>query len=203
MAFPAIDHHFEFPIDQYDDVAQVSMFLGVVCSVIMGVSRRFGDLVMGLLSIVLQLAFQRQGATSPTRARIIDGIPKTIDAVLSKFNLDGQCTVYAVCPACHCTYEPKFKLGSSIAAYPPRCMNKPDPDSEICNEPLLQATSDSDTATKPLKIFVYHHFHDYLTGLLARQDTEERMDQSCDELMASLGQDPPSVVRDVFQAEFL
>ncbi|KAF8219447.1 hypothetical protein L208DRAFT_1339989, partial [Tricholoma matsutake] len=106
IAFTTADHHFEFPVDQYDDVAQVSMFWGIVCSVIMGVSCRFGDLVMGILSIVLQLVFKRQGAASFAGVRIINGIPRTIDMVLSKFNLNGQCTVYAICPMCHCTYEP-------------------------------------------------------------------------------------------------
>ncbi|KAF8240953.1 hypothetical protein L208DRAFT_1149888, partial [Tricholoma matsutake] len=105
-AFTTADHHFKFPVNQYDDVAQVSMFLGVVCSVIMGVSHQFGDLIMGILSIVLWLAFKRQGAASFAGAWIINGIPRTIDTVLSKFNLNGQCMVYTVCPACHCTYEP-------------------------------------------------------------------------------------------------
>ncbi|KAF8219421.1 hypothetical protein L208DRAFT_1202619, partial [Tricholoma matsutake] len=58
-AFTTTDHHFEFPVNQYDNVAQVSMFFGVVCSVIMGVSCQFGDLIMGILSIVLWLAFKR------------------------------------------------------------------------------------------------------------------------------------------------
>jgi hypothetical protein len=114
IAFNDSDQHFEFPIDQYDDMAQVSIFLGIVCSVIMGVSHRFGDLIMGILSIVLQLAFQSQGATSSARAQVINQILRTIDTVLSKFNLNGKSTVYAVCPTCHCTYEPKFKLGSDI-----------------------------------------------------------------------------------------
>ena len=137
ITFTTADHHFEFPVDQYDDMAQVSMFLGVVCSVIMGVSRRFRDLVIGILSIVLQLAFQRQGAASFAGAQIINEIPQTIDTVLSKFNLDGQCTIYAVYPTCHCTYEPKFNLGSNIAVYPPWCSNKSNPNSDTCDEPLL------------------------------------------------------------------
>ncbi|KAF8229328.1 hypothetical protein L208DRAFT_1052266, partial [Tricholoma matsutake] len=94
------------PVNQYDDVTQVSMFLGVVCSMIMGVSHQFGDLIMGILSIVLWLAFKRQGAASFAGAQIINGIPRTIDMVLSKFNPNGQCMVYAICPTCHCTYEP-------------------------------------------------------------------------------------------------
>ena len=204
IAFTTADYHFEFPVDQYDDVAQVSMFLGIVCSVIMGVSCQFGDLVMGILSIVLRLAFQRQGATSFVGTQIINVIPQTIDTVLSKFNLDGQCTVYAVCPTCHCTYEPKFNLGSNIAVYPPRCSNKPNPDSDTCDEPLLQATPHNHPATtKPIKTFVYHHFHDYLAGLLSCQDIEELMDRSCDNLMSSMKDGPPSLVQDAFQAEFL
>ena len=56
---------------------------------------------------------------------------------------------------------------------------------------------------KPIKTFVYHHFHDYLAGLLSRQDIEELMDCSCNNLMSSMKDGPPSLVRDAFQAEFL
>jgi hypothetical protein len=83
------------------------------------------------------------------------------------------------------------------------CTNKPNPDSEICDEPLLRTTPDGGTAMKPIKTFVYPHFHDYLAGLLSHQDIEKLMDQSCDELMASMNESPPSLVHDVLQAEFL
>jgi hypothetical protein len=56
---------------------------------------------------------------------------------------------------------------------------------------------------KPIKPFVYHHFHDYLAGLLSRPDLEQAMDKSCDDLMESLDQPPPKFVRDIFEAEFL
>ncbi len=46
-------HHYELPVDHSDDITQVSIFLGVVCSIIMGVSHRAGDLIMGLLAVIL------------------------------------------------------------------------------------------------------------------------------------------------------
>jgi hypothetical protein len=39
---------------------------------------------------------------------------------------------------------------------------------------------------KPIKPFVYHHFHDYLAGLLSRSNLEQLMDKACDDLMESL-----------------
>jgi len=55
---------------------------------------------------------------------------------------------------------------------------------------------------KPIKPFVYHHFHDYLAGLLSRPDLEELMDKSCDNLK-SRDQPAASFIGDVFEAEFL
>src|SRR5882672_5568646 len=80
--------------------------------------------------------------------------------------------------------------------------NKPKPGSNECGEPLLE-TSGVSRIMKPIKPFIYHHFHDYLAGLLSRPDLEELMDKSCDNLMESMDKPAPSFVRDVFEAEFL
>lgn len=56
----------------------------------------------------------------------------------------------------------------------------------------------------PLQARLYHHFHDYLASLLSQKDVEKAMDVACNNLMASIqSNQPPTVVADVFQAEFL
>ena len=136
------DHHFEVPADRHNEIAQVCIFLGMVCSVIMGVSRRGGDLIMGLIAIIVHLVY-RNGPSNETRhADTLAQIPSTITAALSKLNLDGQTTIYAVCPTCHCTYKPVFNRNSSIPTYPERCSNKPQPESGECHEPLLESPVD-------------------------------------------------------------
>ena len=179
------------------------MFLAIACSVIIGVSRRFGDLILGLVSSLLKLAFRdSQGALNVKQSNILKQIPLTIETVMTKFALDGETTTYAVCPTCHCTYKPNT---TTSLAYPERCTNRPFPDSDICNTSLLEPDNEGNAAPKPMKTFVYHHFHDYVAGLLCRKDIEEAMDRSCDNLMESIQQElpPPTYVVDVFQGEFL
>lgn len=183
------------------------MFLAITCSVIMGVSRRFGDLLLGLLSVLLKLAFcDAQGALNVKQSSTLMQIPLTIETVISKFSLDGQITTYAVCPTCHYTYKPTIAAGSSISAYPERCTNRQFPDSEVCNANLLEPNGGGENNTpKPIKTFDYPHFHDFVGGLLCRKDIEEALDRSCDILMESINQGlpPPTYVVDVFQGEFL
>jgi hypothetical protein len=196
------DHHFSAPIDCADVVAQLSLFLGVVCTIVMSVSRRGGDLIMGVLSVILRTAWEQPGGgIGLNHQNILHQIPPTIEAALARFNLDGQVTIYAVCPKCHYTYKPRYKLGSSIAIYPEKCTNNPHPESAVCNEPLLHKKLNGDQ--KPIKIFVYHHFHDYLAGLLSRKDIEETMDQACDKLMDARSQPTPDFMCDVFDGQFL
>jgi hypothetical protein len=176
----------------------------------MGVSRRGGDLIMAFVSIALFTGFMAgMGRASKHQEKILSEIPLSISDALSKFKFDSQTTVYAVCPRCHFTYKPEIKRGSSHLIYPKFCTNKPHPDSDICNEPLLETQQDGDESQKdsdkcqPRKTFVYHSFHDYLGGLLARKDLEVLMDKACDDLKESVNGPSPEVITDVFEAEFL
>jgi len=181
----------------------------------MGVSRRGGDLIMTLVSMALFSGFMAGmvGRASQHQERILSEIPLSITEALSKFNFEGQSTVYAVCPRCHFTYKPEIKQGSSRAVYPEFCTNKPHPESDICNETLLETPPDKpddgpgnspdDRQRKPRRTFVYHSFHDYLGGLLARKDLEDVMDKACVDLTESMKGPSPDVVTDVFEADFL
>jgi len=46
-------HHFNYPINRCNEVAQVSVFLGVVGVILFGLSRRTGKFILGVVSIVL------------------------------------------------------------------------------------------------------------------------------------------------------
>ena len=41
-------HHFNYPINRCDEIAQVSVFLGVVGVVLFGLSQRTGEFVLGI-----------------------------------------------------------------------------------------------------------------------------------------------------------
>jgi hypothetical protein len=186
-----LDYLYRTSLDDHDELVQVSMLLGVICVVIVGVSRRLGDFIMGLLNIILGLAAQRSGCELPK-------IPQNITTALGQFNLDGRTTTYAVCPLCHCTYKP-----NRASNYPEICTNVPVPDAGACGTRLLEAGSDG--VLKPIKTFVYHSFNDYLAALLARGDIEEMMDQSSRKARdsAKVGDKSADQNLDVLTAQYL
>ncbi|KAF8586345.1 hypothetical protein K439DRAFT_1615184 [Ramaria rubella] len=123
-----IPHASEEPVrvdcDCLDEIAQLSMFLGVVCMVVMGISWQAGDLIMGLVCLLLQMAWKgKDGNVDLLNMNTLVQIPSTIMTALSKFNLDGHVTIYAMCLTCHCMYKPQYKDGSRTATYPRECMN--------------------------------------------------------------------------------
>ena len=99
-------------------LAQLAMFIAVFCDVIMGVSRRMGNMIINLLSILVGWAF-RDGRRnlSSEQSSTLDQILLTIAYVFSKFNLDGQTTTYAVCPKCHYTNIPTLLVNHRYIPY--------------------------------------------------------------------------------------
>jgi Transposase family tnp2. len=149
---------------------------------------------MGVISVLLQTAFQ---CICP--AKICPSLPKTITAALNSFGLESRTITYAICPRCLCTYEPQSVL--AITNYPKTCDNRPFPEAPICGTDLLQTTNDG--GQKPIHIFLYHDFNDYLARLLARPDIEKVMDESVDNMAAKFGQGGENPIHDVLGAEFV
>ena len=188
------------PINRNDAVPQIAMFIIAVCSVMMGIGRTMGNVVLRLLTVLIRWSFRVTSDNPTTKQQwILDQMPSTIETVLKRFNLEGKTTTYAVCPSCHCTYEPLILEGSDTAKYPAVCDNQPQPDSPLCGAALL------DEDAKPVKIFLYHSFHDFLGRLLSDAVLEKMMDDACDDLMTSIknGEPIPVLVTDVFGAEFV
>jgi hypothetical protein len=171
----------------------------------MGVSRRDGDFVMGLLNMLVYLALSFSGKPTALAELVLKEIPLSIHGTLSKLDLESHTIIYAVCPACHCTYKPIHSPREEFPRYPQHCTNIPHPEAEICGEQLLRDSVDEDDIQndKPIKPFVYHDFRDYLAGLLSRPDLEGMMDKSCDNLLHAKDKDPPEFVRDIWEGEFL
>ncbi|KAG2048230.1 hypothetical protein BDR06DRAFT_831510, partial [Suillus hirtellus] len=109
------DVHHDFPLDQCDEIAQVALFITVTCKVIMGVSKQACNFLLGLISIMLFLAFRRlDGSLSSSHQNVLRQIPKSFDTALSRFHLTEKTVIYAVCPSCHCTYSPHHADGSTV-----------------------------------------------------------------------------------------
>ena len=100
-------------------------------------------------------------------------MPESINAAISKFDLDSQTTIHAACPSCHFLYKPTFKIGSTVLIYPKCCANNPHLESPKCGNLLLHGGSDG--KQMPIKPFVFHDFNDYLAGVLSQSDLEEAM----------------------------
>jgi len=161
-----------------------------------------GELLLGLLTTLLRAAFTdpKKPELTLRQQSILQQIPRTLDTALNKFHLECQTTLYAVCPKCNCNYPPVLDADDT-PVYPQICTNLPFPDSEICGTKLL----DGDEPSKPLKTFLYHSFHDWLAGLLARADLEQIMDKTCDDRMASIrsGNVAPAYVADIVEGEYV
>lgn len=193
-----VGDHFNFTVDSYHPLAQIAMFIVVVGFVMMSLSRRMSELLLGLVSISVAWSFNSGPKDLKSLSDyVLKQIPQTLETVLMKFGLDGKTTIFAVCPKCHYTYAPTFPPGSDEPVYPECCSNHPLPDSDVCNAKLL-------SGKVPLKTFVYPHFHDYVAGLLSRSDLENMIDRSCDDVMNSLRNgETIHQVSDVFDAKFI
>lgn len=205
-----LDHYYQTPVDAFLPIAQVTMFLAVACSAMMGISRRFGDFLMKMLALNLCVAFDQTKTGDKLtfhQEEILAALPRTMATAMEQFDLDVKTTIYAVCDTCHCTYAPVFKHGSPTPIYPQECTNVPFPEADVCRTPLLKKgrNADGTVIQAPQKTFVYHHFHDYLAGLLSRKDIEIIMDNSCDSLTSSIKnkQPTPLYISDVFEGDFL
>ena len=187
-----------------DTVVQIAIFLGIFATVIVGASRNSGDLIMGLLNILLFYAFSSDGdnVLDLCHWEILEEMPGDIHLVLSKFDFQSKTTIYAICPNFHCTYAPIFNPGDSITQYPSCCTHSPNAESALCGAQLLSNSKDN-SASQPIKPFIYHSFHDYLAGLLSHLDLETIMDKYCDNLNNSLDSPPPEIASDVWEAQFL
>ena len=86
----AVDHHFSASINKLDIITQTAAFLGIICTVIMGISCRDGDMIIGLVNIILFLAFwQPDGVMWSQHEDVISQMPQSINVAISKFDLDS------------------------------------------------------------------------------------------------------------------
>ncbi|KAF9488639.1 hypothetical protein BDN71DRAFT_1512883 [Pleurotus eryngii] len=194
------DRQYNHPIEKLDNIAQMSILIGLVCSLFMGTSRRAGDFIMKSLSLLVATVYEAAGRSPPQT--VLNQIPATITHALAQLNIESHTTIYAVCPRCCFTHHPKYHHNSTIATYLSTCTHKETSESDVCGEPLLTGHVNSGLS-KPIKPFVYHHFSDYMAGLLSSEKDEESMDRACDDAFASVHEPPPEQISNIFQGSFL
>ncbi|KAL4075054.1 hypothetical protein V8B97DRAFT_2022635 [Scleroderma yunnanense] len=130
-------------------VAQASLFIRVVCSIMMGVSQCSGNFIISTLTLLLSLAFQQLNR---------------------RLSMSHKNTIH-----CHCTYAPSYLIGSAVPTYPEYCTHYLNPET-LCGKPLLDTQSSGACLLK--KTFIYHDFNNYLTGLLSRSNIKMMIDMA-------------------------
>src|SRR5271168_3563695 len=114
LTFSAADHFFDPILLGADPILQLSVFIGVACSIILGVSRRGGSFMLSILKYIIQLCFMRDVSNpknlSPCDKKLLSGFPADPRSIEAQFHLEGKHIIYTVCPneACHATYKPTF-----------------------------------------------------------------------------------------------
>lgn len=193
-------------VSRLNVIAQLSLLLGVVCAVIIGVSRRGGDFILGVLHILLETIFREQTHYIPfVRANtILQQLPKTIETATNKFNLKGRLVFYAVCTECKCTHKPTYKRGHQHPIYPKHCNNVPTAGGGKCGAILIERHDVGGLGVwRPILAFAYHDFKDYVCGLECRDDLRKHMDKVCDDTMKKFASGVPNDFEDIFSADFV
>ena len=182
-----VDHHFELPIDGHTEFTQVCYLLVFVSLVVIGISQRDGDFLLGMLTILLSLVCDRiDPASSHFLQYTLKKLPITSDTLASKFCMDGRLIIRAVCTECHANYNPS----ATPIPYPATCTNYPTPESQ-CNASLL------DEIGQPVKTCSIHPFEEYLGALFSDPVIEELLIQN------KVNGPAPHIIKSPHDAKFL
>lgn len=216
-----LSFHFQFnvlqghiylnPVDKLDTIAQVMILLGAVCHVIIGLSSEPCDFIISIVTMLVKMAMatrlprptdaHNKSKYDPTQCAILDQLPTSLFTALSQFNIDGQTTIYAVCPSCNFTHEAIYDSISTNAVYPPQCTNRilGSDGRHTCSANLLEVRNGH---PRPIKPFVTASFTDYLARSLADPEVVRLSKKSCDDAMANI-QNPSNDSTNVFNADFM
>ena len=177
------DHFFDPILLGADSILQLSVFMVITCSVILGVSRRGGSFMLSIIKYLIQLCLMRETnnpeSLSPRDKKLLSGFPSDPRSIEARFHLEGKHSIYAVCPneACHATYKPNFQNDSPIPIYATQCTQTHF--GRTCKEFLLHPRDiEGEVLALPIKPFVYFDFKDWVGGLLARPGFKDKMDSA-------------------------
>jgi hypothetical protein len=196
------------PMKHLSVIAQIVVLLGAICHVVIGVRTEVCEFILSSAAMLVKLAMSTglppsETEYNNTQELTLKQLPTSLYTALGKFNIDGDATLYAVCPSCSCTHQPSYDPISTTASYPTHCLNLligEDPDaSRVCGTPLLE---NCDGQCRPIKPYLVSSFPEYLIRLLANGTMEKLCDEACDEALRSL-HNSGTDMRSVFQGEFM
>ena len=189
------------PVAHLTVVAQIVVLLGTICHVVAGLGAEICEFIISSAIILVKLAMTtglQEMTYNAHQEFTLKQLPSSLYTSLSKFNVDGEATLYAVCPSCNYTHAPSYNPISTTTSYPPRCIHRlaGEDGSRICGTALLDGQS------RPIRPYLVSSFREYLVRLLANGTTEQLCDQACDEALASL-QKGDANMSNIFQGEFM
>ncbi|KAJ7113437.1 hypothetical protein C8R44DRAFT_741039 [Mycena epipterygia] len=110
------EYVFQDPMANIDIVAQLMVLLGLVCNLIMNMSRNSVEFILRVVTMMIkytmlippskpQKAPDNESYTD-MQQHIIDQLPTSFHDAMSKLNLDGKTVLYAACPSCEHVHAP-------------------------------------------------------------------------------------------------
>jgi hypothetical protein len=162
-------HIYENPVKKLDTIAQVMILLGITCHVIIGLSTNPCNFIIHVVTLIVKMAMATklskgmggQETYDANQYHILDQLPTSLYTALNKFNIDGQTTMYAMCPTCNCCWKPSYDPVSATPIYPTQCTNHivGPSQSAICHTELLVERNGH---LRPIKPFLAASFADYI-----------------------------------------
>lgn len=180
------------------------MFLATVLHTLLGLSENATKLVMGLVRLIVELAFltatarQRAAPETPTLdpdlQDILRHLPIDVEVATKRLKLIPTLKMYAACPRCSCLY-PHLSSAESKLPYPEKCTWR-NVEGRACDTRLMQSRLVGDRLEwRAIRRFAFRDPKNYVASLYARQDVEKLLDAS--------GPTQKDVSQDIWDSPFL
>jgi hypothetical protein len=126
-------HVYENPVAKLDTIAQVMIFLGAVCHIVVGLSTEPCDFIISVATMLVKMAMatghpvpadtHAKPEYNPTQCAVLDQLPTSLFTALNWLDIDGWTTIYTACPLCNFTHKATYDPVSTNAVYPAQCTN--------------------------------------------------------------------------------
>lgn len=178
-----IDAAFQDPGKSQSIPTLIAFSLALAQRVFAQTSKQGANILLRIIHMFGLSLVSLGGPPNLLQSTALDSIPKDIETIERRFNLDASTVLHAVCPNCNYTYPPFYHPESpSKPSYPDFCSNKSPPDAPPCGTPLLQSSG------APVKVFEYYSFLQWLSHFVAQPHVEQLADEFCDAVKRSNGE---------------
>jgi len=195
------------------------ILLAIIANVVIGIATNpcnfLLDAVMLIIKATMSLSSPPDTEYTPGQRHVLSELPQTLEAALKTFKLDPKTRIFAACPNCHHTHDPRLNRLTGDPVYPKHCQNlvfpQKDKDSPAapCGTPLLEQRQGK---LRPIKPYVFPDFTDHLASVLSDPEMVAMCNSACDKaweaVQSAMAKEPAGGasaerVNNVFEAEFL